>query len=283
MSRYKYGVNLLLWTSKFSKNELYLLEKAKKLGCEVVEIPAFNLDIFPVEEVKQELDKLSLEACICFGCAPDADIASLDDDIREKGIQQLKRAIEITNNIGANKIGGVLYKAGGIFTGKAPMVEEWQRSVNAMKKIAEFAKKLKVDICIEQINRYETYFINTCEDAIKYCKDVNKSNIFILLDTHHLTLEELNFYDAIIKTGNLLKHFHTSENNRGIPGTGIVNWEEVFRALKDIKYDGWLVIESFYVGFGNIWKPLVENQEDIIKIGIKNLKKIEKKLHLDLN
>ncbi len=273
---YKYGVNLLLWTSNFIEKDLYLLKKVKELGCDVVEIPVFNPDEFPSEKVKNELDANNLEVCVCYGCEKYADIASLDEEIRQAGIDRFKKAIDHAVVMGAEKLGGVVYKAGGVFTGAAPTEEEWNYSVNSMKELAQYAQKFKISICVEQINRYETYFINTTEDALKYCIDVGEPNMELLLDAHHLILEELNIYDSIKKAGKYLGHFHTSENNRGIPGTGQVNWKEIFQALKEINYSGWLVIESFYLGFGNIWKPLVNNPELIITEGLKNLKKFEK-------
>jgi len=275
---YKYGVNLLLWTSYFTEKDLYLIKKVKELGCDVVEMPIFNPEEFPSESVKKELEKYNLEACVCYGCEIDSDIASLDNKVREKGIERFKQAIDHTNTLGAKKIGGVVYKAGGIFTGAAPTQAEWNHSANSMRIIARYANQFNISICVEQINRYETYFINTTEDALKYCLDVGEPNIQVLLDTHHLILEELNIYDAIIMAGKRLGHFHTSENNRGIPGTGQVDWLSVYRALKNINYSGWLVIESFYIGFGNIWKPLAESPEFLITEGLKNLKKIENKV-----
>ena len=275
---YKYGVNLLLWTSCFTEKDLYLIKKVKELGCDVVEMPIFNPEEFPSESVKKELEKYNLEACVCYGCEIDSDIASLDNKVREKGIERFKQAIDHTNTLGAKKIGGVVYKAGGIFTGLAPTQAEWNHSANSMRIIARYANQFNISICVEQINRYETYFINTTEDALKYCLDVGEPNIQVLLDTHHLILEELNIYDAIIMAGKRLGHFHTSENNRGIPGTGQVDWLSVYRALKNINYSGWLVIESFYIGFGNIWKPLAESPEFLITEGLKNLKKIENKV-----
>ena len=274
---YKYGVNLLLWTSHFTEKDIPLIKKVKDLGCDVVEIPIFNPEDFPSELVKNELNKNDLEACVCYGCEIDSDIASLDKNVREKGINRFKQAIVHTKILGATKIGGVVYKAGGIFTGYAPTEDEWNHSVNSMRKIAKYANRFNISICVEQINRYETYFINTTEDALKYCLDVGEPNMLILLDTHHLILEELNIYDAILMAGKRLGHFHTSENNRGIPGTGQVDWVSVYRALKKINYSGWLVIESFYIGFGNVWKPLVSSPEHLIIQGLKNLKNIEKK------
>ena len=272
---YKYGVNLLLWTSNFTEKDLPLLKKVKDLGCDVVEIPVFNPGEFPSEKVKEELDSNNLEVCVCYGCEPDADIASLDANIRQAGIDRFKVALDHAVTMGAKKLGGVVYKAGGIFTGAAPTEEEWNASVSSMKEIAQYAQKSNISICVEQINRYETYFINTTADALKYCKDVGEPNMELLLDAHHLILEELSIYDSIKKAGNYLGHFHSAENNRGIPGTGQVNWMDVFKALKEIDYKGWLVIESFYIGFGNIWKPLVPSPELIITEGFKNLKNYE--------
>lgn len=272
---YKYGINLLLWTSDFTEENIPLLRKVKDLGCDVVEIPIFNPEEFPADLVRDKLEEIGLEACVCYGCEKDSDIASLDSKVRERGIERFKLALDHTKEIGAIKIGGVVYKAGGIFTGAAPTEEEWNFSVDSMKEIATYAKSLGISICVEQINRYETYFINTTKDALKYCQDVGESNMFLLLDTHHLILEELDFYSTITGAGNKIAHFHTSENNRGIPGTGLVKWEEVFRALRDINYDEWLVIESFYIGFGYIWKPVAESPEKLITEGLKYLKSVE--------
>lgn len=275
---YKYGVNLLLWTSRFTEKDLNLFEKVAKLGCEVVEIPVFNPEEFPSDLVKKSLEKSNLIPCVCYGCGPYSDIASVNKDIRQKGINRFKKAIDHANILGAKIVGGVIYKAGGLFTGKAPTKEEWDYSVNSMKEIAKYANKYGINLCVEQINRYETYFINSVNDAIRYCKDVGESNMRVLLDAHHLIIEELNIYNAIKSAGNYLAHFHTSENNRGIPGTGQVDWISVFKALNEINYKGYLVIESFYIGFGNIWKPVAESPDKLITEGLKNLKKIEAKV-----
>jgi D-psicose/D-tagatose/L-ribulose 3-epimerase len=275
---YKYGINLLLWTERFTEKDLPLIEKVKALGCDVVEIPIFYPWEFPVNAVKKELDKHELDVVICCGCTPSADIASLDPEIRLAGVERFKKVIHHAELLEAKKIGGVTYKAGGIFTGKAPTDEEWEYSITNMKKIAQYAQKYDISIGVEQINRYETYFINTARDAVKYCKDVDEPNMFVLLDAHHLILEENNLYQAIVETKDYLGHFHTAENNRGIPGTGLVDWDEVFRALKDINYRGYLVIESFFKGFGNIWRDLSPSKEVLVRQGIQNLKEIEQSI-----
>ncbi|MGV9199595.1 MAG: sugar phosphate isomerase/epimerase family protein [Promethearchaeia archaeon] len=273
---YEYGINLLLWTDKIIEEHLPLLRKVRKLGCDVVEIPIFFPEEFPADLVRKELDKTGLDVVVCCGCTPSADIASLNPNIRSAGIKHLKKVIDHANVLGAKLIGGVTYKAGGIFTGQAPTDEEWSYSVNSMKNLAQYAQQYEISIGVEQINRYETYFINTAIQAVEYCKAVDESNMFVLLDAHHLILEENDLYRAIVKSKDYLRHFHTAENNRGIPGTGLVDWKTVFQALKAINYEGYLVIESFFKGFGNIWRDLAPSKEKLIKQGIRNLKKIEK-------
>jgi D-psicose/D-tagatose/L-ribulose 3-epimerase len=275
---YKYGVNLLLWTENFSKEDLPLLSEIKQLGLDAVEIPIFIPDNFPSTIVGEELEKQKLDACVCYGCNVNSDIASLDEDTRQYGINEFKRVIDNAREIGAKKIGGVVYKASGMFTGFAPTKEEWDTSVNSMKKIAQYAQKFDISIGVEPVNRYETYFMNTAEEAVRYCKDVGEPNMFVLLDTHHIILEESSFIEPIIETGDYLGHFHTSENHRGIPGTGLVNWKEVFQALKDINYSGWLVIESFHPGFGNVWKSLVDSPANFLRKSLDFLKGIEQEV-----
>jgi len=272
---FKYGVNLLLWTENFTKEDLPLLTEIKQLELEVVEIPIFIPDNFPSTLVRKELEKQDLDACVCYGCNVNSDIASLDEDTRQYGIKEFKRVIDNAREIGAKKIGGVVYKAGGMFTGYAPNKEEWNNSVDSMKEIAQYAQDFDISIGVEPVNRYETYFINNAEEAVNYCKDVGEPNMFVLLDTHHIILEESSFDEPIKETGDYLGHFHTSENHRGIPGTGLVDWIKVYHALKEINYSGWIVIESFHPGFGNIWKPLADSPANFLRKSLDFLKGIE--------
>ena len=135
-----------------------------------------------------------------------------------------------------------------------------------------------VTACIEPLNRFETYFLNTTEDAVKLCAEIGHPNVGILWDTFHANIEEKDPAAALRTTGQFLKHVHTCENDRGTPGSGHVDWKGVFAALRDMKYDGWLTIESFgfAIGelsaaarFGAIWRS---TPEDIAFEGIKFLK-----------
>jgi len=112
-------------------------------------------------------------------------------------------------------------------------------------EMAEYAGKKNVVLAMEPLNRFETYFINIAEDIVKLVKDVDHPNLRVHLDTFHMNIEEKSLYKAIKNTGEYVAHVHTCENDRGTPGSGNVDWDGVFKALHEINYDGWLVIESF--------------------------------------
>lgn len=135
-----------------------------------------------------------------------------------------------------------------------------------------------VPVAIEPLNRFETYFLNTVEDAARLCDAVDDPRIGILIDTFHANIEEKSIAGALRRAGRHLKHLHTCENDRGIPGSGNVDWPGFFRAVRDAGYDGWLTIESFGFSLGDIaaaasiWRDLAPTPESIAFEGVKFLR-----------
>ena len=166
----------------------------------------------------------------------------------------------------------------GKITGRRRTEDEWRRSVEALKEICRFARDYDVTLGIEPVNRFETYFLNTASDAVKLARDIGETNIKVHLDTFHMNIEEKNFYDPIKHVGDLLWHMHCCENDRGIPGTGHVNWDEVFQALSEIGYNRWLVIESFTPEIKEVatstatWRELAPSIDAIAKEGLEFLR-----------
>ncbi len=143
---------------------------------------------------------------------------------------------------------------------------------------AEHAEKAKIYVAIEPLNRFETYFLNTAEDAVKLVKAVDHENLKVQIDTFHSNIEEKDTAAAIRATGEFLGHFHASESDRGVPGTGQVKWKECFSALREIGYGGWVTIETFAMGIVDlnkaacIWRPLYDSADDLAVKGLAFLK-----------
>jgi D-psicose/D-tagatose/L-ribulose 3-epimerase len=284
----KFGVDTFIWSENFSEKDLHLIEKSKKLGFDVIETFITNPDTYPVKLVKSEVKKVGIEVVTATVLGNSTNLISPDPETRKQGIEYLKKIIDINNEIGSEIIGGVNYAGWGYLTRKCRTDDEWSWSVEAMREVAAYARETgKVNICVEPVNRFETHFLNIAEDAVRYCKDVGMDNMKIHLDSFHMIREELNFTDAVnVCSKKYLGYVHVCENNRGIPGTGLVPWEEFFNAIIKSGYTGPLVIESFdpsfeeLAGMCAIWRSFADTGEDLAVQGLANLKAIEKKLKL---
>ena len=279
----KFGVHLFLWTERFDESSINLIGKAKNFGFDGVEVPLMELEYIDVEKTRSELKKHDIEFLGSLGLSRDQDIISDDEETRRRGIEFMKKCVDVVAQLDGDAINGVVYAAWGKIVGRPRTEEEWKRSVEALREVCKYAHSYGISFGLEPVNRFETYFLNTAEDAVKLCKDVGEPNIKVHLDTFHMNIEEKNFYDPIKKAGDLLYHFHCCENDRGVPGTGHVNWHDVFRALAEIDYDRWLVIESFtpeikkVASSTAIWRKVAPSADAIARDGLKFLKDMAKK------
>jgi len=276
----KFGLHSLLWTEHFDLESEILIKKAVELGFDGLEIYVApeQLKKFKVKKVKEALTNADLECIGSTALTLETDIASPNTKTRKRGINYVKDCVKLFAELGGALITGVLYTAWGKFIGRSRTEKEWVCSVESLNEICRFAQEYDITLGIEPVNRFETYFLNTTAEAVKLVKDVNADNIKIHLDTFHMNIEEKNFYDPIVKAGELLEHVHCCENDRGIVGTGNINWKEVFRALSEIKYDKWLVIESFTPEIESIanktaiWRRLAPSAENLAWESLKYLK-----------
>ncbi len=241
----KYGINLLLWSGSFDNEALPLIKKVADFGFDGVEIPIFDPAQVDIKATNKALKSAGLEVTTCAILGDDRDIISDDKAIRENAKKYIKESIDISSELGSPIFCGPLYSAVGKLVGRGRTDEEWERAVNGLGEMAEYAGKKNVVLAMEPLNRFETYFINIAEDIVKLVKDVDHPNLRVHLDTFHMNIEEKSLYKAIKNTGEYVAHVHTCENDRGTPGSGNVDWDGVFKALHEINYDGWLVIESF--------------------------------------
>lgn len=282
---FRFGVASLIWTEDFTVKDLPLIQKAKALGFEVLDINVAHPEKFPTEAVKEKVKEVGIEVVTTIGLPTNSNLIDPNPEIRRNGIETLKKLVDINVDIGSSILGGVNYAAWGYLTGKPRTEDEWGWSVESMHELALYAKnRSDMIIAVEPVNRFETHFLNVAQDAVKYCKDVGTGNLKVLLDSFHMIREEQNFTGAVEICGKeYLGYVHACENNRGIPGTGLVPWEELFAALRKIGYNGPLVIESFDPSFVElnrlcaIWRKFAETGEELALEGLKNLKDIERR------
>ena len=277
----KLGIHAYAWCSQWSNETLDLIDRTKKLGMDFIEIPLMVLETFDAAAIKKRLENVGLGAVTSTVLLGDTDITSDDAAIRAKGVEYLKACVQATSDIGANSFSGVVYSQFVKPAIQRPTEQTWQYSADCLREAARFARNLGVNIGLEPVNRYETYLVNTCDQALKLKKMISEDNIKIHLDTYHMNIEEKSYYDATIKAGKDLIHYHLCENDRGIPGTGLVNWDEIFRALAEIDYKGNAALESFVDATENmntwVWRQLAPDGDTLLREGVAFIHKMQKK------
>jgi len=277
----KLGINTFLFTSPFTNESTKLFGQFKRWGFETVEIPVEDPSHIEPAHVKRELDKHGLvcgTVCACLG--PDRDLRGTPEQ-QKTGMDYMKKVIDQMVVLGAHSLIGPVYSS----VGRADAVpaaeykKQWKTVVKNLKTLCKYAEKRGKRICMEPLNRFETDFINTCEQGLKMIKDVGSPVLKLHLDTFHMNIEQKNQGNAIRKAGKALGHFHACGSDRGTPGGDHTDWKGIAKALKDIRYQGDVVIESFTTDVkviakaAAIWRRIEPTRNEIAVKGLKFLKK----------
>ena len=267
----KLGIFVNFWEKKWGIDYRYYIDKVQKLGYDILEFQAQPLLEMTNEEcraIKKYADERGIKLSYSLGLDPKYDISNPDKEVRAGGIEYLSNIVRKIAVMEGELFSGVTYAGWGIpsyFVDEAEKEALYCRSVESMKEVMKVAEKEGVTVCCEAVNRFESPLVNTAAEAIRYADLVDSKNIGIHLDTYHMNIEENNIGDAIRLVGKRLRHFHTGENNRNVPGRGHLDWDEIFKALKDIDYKNDIVSEPFLmmgdeVGYDiRVWRPILEN------------------------
>jgi D-psicose/D-tagatose/L-ribulose 3-epimerase len=274
----RYGMNLLLWTTHVTSEHFPILAKLKETGFDGVEVPLFEGDVAHFKTIRRELDNLGLGCTTVTVATPDANPISPDTKIRKAAVDRLKWAIERTKALGGEVMAGPYHSPLAVFSGQGPTEDEKKRAADVLRQAADEAQKAGVMLAIEYLNRFECYFLTTAVEARALVKQVSHPNFRSMYDTFHAHIEEKNVRQTITQFADSIAHVHISENDRGTPGTGQVNWGETFRALRQIHYDRWLIIESFgralpdLAAATRVWRDLFPRPEEVYTQGLRFMK-----------
>ena len=151
---------------------------------------------------------------------------------------------------------------------------EYDNVARALAAAAKHAKKLGLAFGIEPVNRYENHLINTGWQAKQMIEKVGAENIFIHLDTYHMNIEEKGAGNGILDAREHIKYIHLSESDRGTPGSGTCDWDEVYATLAAIGFKGGLAMESFInmppeVSYGlSVWRPVAKDEAEVMGEGL---------------
>jgi D-psicose/D-tagatose/L-ribulose 3-epimerase len=261
------GIHLSYWQEKWSDDLLPLIGKARAVGFDVAEFPLLTPHELNYAALAAELDATGMLASCGTGLGPDTDITHPHRTVRQTGLQFLRACIEGAARLGSPALGGVTYAPWAFFPADDLTLRR-ERCIASLKEAVKIAEDHNVLLCMELLNRFEGYLINTVEQGLEIIQAVDSHYLKLHLDTFHLNIEADHIGEAIRQAGDAVGHFHCVANNRKSPGLGHIPWNDVKQALKDIHYQGYLVAESFVnpageVGRGLfIWRPLDDDLDD---------------------
>ena len=275
----KFGINTFIWGANFGPSDFHRLPAIKEAGFDGIEFAVLDPSSFPAGAIRRELERSGLEST-AVGIIPGGLHLGASDAAARTGAKEHVRAcIARTAEAGARLLSGPMYSPVGYLTGVRRTADEWKWAVESWQELAPAAAAAGVEIGIEPLNRFETYFLNTAADGAKFCDSVGHPSVGLLIDTFHANIEEKTIREALKAAAKHLKHVHTCENDRGVPGSGHVAWDEFFSTIKVIGYARWMTIESFGFALGElsaaaaIWRDLAPTPDDIAFDGVKFLRK----------
>jgi D-psicose/D-tagatose/L-ribulose 3-epimerase len=276
----KIGMNLLLWTDHVTEQQDALLEQLKGLGFDAVEVPIFDTsDLKPYERLGKRLKSLGLGATAVTVMGPETNPISPDKAIRDAAVAHIDRVLECGEAFGCEILCGPTHSAIGVFSGQGPTEAEFHAGVETLRRAADKAKARNIKIATEYLNRFEIYFLTTAAQCAKFVQAVDHPNLKMMFDSFHAHIEEKSQAKSIASCAKETIHVHVSENDRGVPGSGQVDWEGFFGGLKSTGYDGYLTIEAFGLALPaiaaatKVWRPLFKSEIELCQEGIAFIKK----------
>ena len=274
----KYGLNLLLWTSDPTDEYFPLLERIRGWGYDGVELPVFDHDVPKYAAAGAECDGLGLGRTAVTVCPEEADPIHEDAAVRRAAVDHLKGVLDGCAAAGAETLCGPLHSALGVFRGRGRTDAEWGRAKDVLREVGDHAADAGVMLALEPLNRFECYFLNTAAETARFCEELGHPSVKMMYDTFHAHIEEKDAAAAVRACSGELVHVHVSENDRGTPGEGQVNWEKNFHALSEAGYDGWMVIEAFGLALPalaaatKIWRRMFPDEGHLAVHGLEFMK-----------
>jgi D-psicose/D-tagatose/L-ribulose 3-epimerase len=281
----KVGFNVLAWTANVTVELFPTLERLKQIGYDGVEFFVGGAESESCKKVGHFAKQLGLDVTTVTVVGKDTNPISDSAAIRAKGLEAIKIAIDRTHDLGGSLLCGPLHSAHAHFEAHPALDEEYKRAAEVLYNAGEYAKQSNIILGPEALNRFESYLCNTMEQLARLVKATNHPNVRAMFDTHHANIEEKKFATAIETISPYLHHVHISENDRGTPGEGHIQFDDTFAGLKNIGYSGYLTIEAFsrndpdFANAIGVWREY-NSPWDIAENGYKFIKKMCEKHNL---
>ncbi len=279
----KFGANAFIWIDEWTVDKgNYAIAEAGRLGFDFIEIPLMKPKEFQAKPHVEALKKAGIQATASLILPEYAHMPDKPALAKEF----LVGVLDGLAAVGGTYMCGCIAFAGGVFTGEPPTDQERQVVVDTLGEVCHEAKVRDITVGLECVNRYETYMYNALADGRETVIQVGADNLDLHADTYHMNIEEEGFYKPLIDCADVLGYIHMSESHRGLIGTGTIDWDDIFRGLKDGGYAGPMVLESFsennpeLIAAIRLWRPPSQTPDLLASEGLKFLHQMAEKYDL---
>lgn len=278
--RLEFGGHALVWAGDWSPaGARAAISGAARAGYDYVEVALLDPWSVDTAMTKDLLAEYGVRAHASLGLSFETDVTSTNPAVVAKGDELLRKATDVLHALGGTELCGVLYSALGKYPGPASK-ESRANSVSAMQRLGDYAADKGITVSLEVVNRYETNIMNTGLEGLAFLDQVNRSNVLLHLDTYHMNIEEDGMEKSVLAAGDRLGFVHIGESHRGYLGTGNVDFDSFFAALKKIKYQGPITFESFSSAVVDkalsnalcVWRNLWSDSDDLASTALKFMK-----------
>ncbi len=275
----KAGFSLLLWTTEVTQAHHGILRDLARVGYDGAEIPITGSSLAECAALGRLMADIGL-AATASGMVTDvaANPMSPDAAVAQAGIDHLRRLVDRAVALRAEVLIGPFFQPLGTFSGTGPTAAEWAALVRAHRAMADHAGDA-LRLAVEPLNRFECYALTTAAQAARLVAEVGRANYGYLYDTFHANIEERDPLGAIAATADALGYVHVSENDRGTPGRGHIDFAGLFAALRAAGYDGWITVEAFgqalpaLAAATRVWRPLFASEAEVYTEGLALIRK----------
>ena len=259
------SVSTYYWIDDWARQQTEVFAMTKDIGFDGIEISLYAQPDIDPAHMKREAESCGLEILVSTGVPAHADPSSPDPAIRAASVDYLTSCLQATFDMGSTLLGGLTYSPWMLFPPDADPVVGREMVVDSLGQVAVAAQDLGVTLCIEPVNRFETYVLNTAAQAAEVVDAIGSERVAVQMDAFHMNMEERSPADSIRALGRRLGHMQVADNDRSVPGVGSIDFGQIGTALDDIGYEGWIGLETFPhpgTGVGNdtfTWRPLVND------------------------
>lgn len=272
----KLGVHSLVFTDDWSAAQApAACRMAAEIGFDLIEVLIFDPSTLDIGMTARAVREAAIELRLGMALGPGTDISSDDPETAKRGEAMVGRCLEIAAELQVPSISGIVYAA--FHSYAAPQTKaQWARVAESLARLDHRAGELGLKLGLEPVNRYESYMVNTLDQAAAMIRDAGGSNLFIHMDTFHMNIEEADITAAIHRNAALLGYAHVADSNRGLLGSGHFDITGYFRALESAGYEGDYTVESFsskvlgpgLVGGVRLWREAWQDSVQAARIAL---------------